>query len=102
MILDKTSQFRLAVTAGFERLVADSGVDKTAIGTLIDRVLEFKATERKDDPTRRLGLHGPYEELVLMHTGNYHPAIMRKVMSSRGVYGRARAARIFYGRFYRA
>ncbi|MFA7275579.1 MAG: hypothetical protein WC043_02115 [Pseudobdellovibrionaceae bacterium] len=57
------------MTAGFERLVADSGVDKTAIGTLIDRVLEFKATERKDDPTRRLGLHGPYEELVLMHTG---------------------------------
>ncbi len=37
--------------------------------TLITELMAFKASERKDDPTRSLNLHGPYEELVLMNTG---------------------------------
>lgn len=32
-------------------------------------LMAFKASARKDDPSRRLGLHGPYEELVLNKTG---------------------------------
>ncbi len=37
--------------------------------THIRALMQFKASERKDDPARRPGLHGPYEELVLMNTG---------------------------------
>ena len=35
----------------------------------LDTLTAFKASERKDDPARRTGLHGPYEELVLSRTG---------------------------------
>jgi|GEM_PF-2082244 len=33
------------------------------------RLMAFKASEFKTDPERRLGLHGPYEELVIQSTG---------------------------------
>lgn len=36
---------------------------------LIQRLVAFKASQRKDDPERRHGIHGPYEEIVLMKTG---------------------------------
>lgn len=36
---------------------------------LIQNLVAFKASQRKDDPERRHGLHGPYEEIVLMKTG---------------------------------
>lgn len=35
----------------------------------LQRLMAFKASERKDDPERRLGLQGPYEQLVLQKTG---------------------------------
>ena len=35
----------------------------------MQQLLDFKATERKDDPQRRQGIHGPYEELTLYRTG---------------------------------
>lgn len=35
----------------------------------IRRLMAFKASERKDDPERLPGLHGPYEEMVLIKTG---------------------------------
>jgi hypothetical protein len=37
---------------------------------LIQRLVAFKASQRKDDPERRHGIHGPYEEIVLMRTGS--------------------------------
>ncbi len=46
------------VRAGFILTPEDMGV-----------LMAFKASERKDDPSRRHGLHGPYEELVLGKTG---------------------------------
>lgn len=33
------------------------------------RLMAFKGSERKDDPERRQGLHGPYEELSIHKTG---------------------------------
>ena len=36
---------------------------------LIQRLVAFKAGQRKDDPERRQGIHGPYEEIVLIKTG---------------------------------
>ncbi len=35
----------------------------------LQRLMAFKASERKDDPDRRQALHGPYEELILQKTG---------------------------------
>ena len=49
---------------GFQDLVATEKGEKA-----LQRLMGFKATERKDDPERRYGLHGPYEELVLKNTG---------------------------------
>jgi len=36
-------------------------------------LMTFKASEKKDDPERLLGLHGPYEELNLVKTGQLPP-----------------------------
>lgn len=36
---------------------------------MMQKLMQFKATESKSDPTRRQGLHGPYEELTLLKTG---------------------------------
>lgn len=35
----------------------------------IKMLMSFKASERKDDPNRFQGLHGPHEELVICKTG---------------------------------
>lgn len=35
----------------------------------IKMLMAFKATEWKDDPERLQGLHGPYEEMILLRTG---------------------------------
>lgn len=36
----------------------------------IQELMAFKASERKDDPERLQGIHGPYEELILLKTGH--------------------------------
>jgi hypothetical protein len=35
----------------------------------LQRLMAFKASERKDDPDRHQGIHGPYEELLIQKTG---------------------------------
>jgi hypothetical protein len=35
----------------------------------IEELMAFKASERKDDPTRLQQIHGPYEELTIRKTG---------------------------------
>lgn len=35
----------------------------------IKKLMAFKASERKNDPERQTGLHGPYEEMVLLKSG---------------------------------
>lgn len=48
--------------------LADLMLEETG-AKLIQRLVTFKASQRKDDPERRQGIHGPYEEIVLMKTG---------------------------------
>lgn len=35
----------------------------------LKKAMDFKISERKSDPERRQGLHGPYEELMLLREG---------------------------------
>lgn len=49
---------------GIKDLMMTEGGEKA-----LQRLMAFKASERKDDPDRRQGLHGPYEALVLQKTG---------------------------------
>ena len=45
-------------------------LSKLGIGeTIISELVKFKQNEAKDDPERRLGIHGPYEEIILRQTG---------------------------------
>lgn len=54
----------------FKNLKATLALSKLNIGErVISDLLTFKAREQKDDPARRLGIHGPYEEVVLRKTG---------------------------------
>lgn len=39
----------------------------------LGELMKFKASERKDDPSRRQGIHGPYETAVLLRTGKLPP-----------------------------
>lgn len=38
----------------------------------VTELMAFKASERKDDPARIQGIHGPYEEGLLRKTGRLH------------------------------
>lgn len=45
-------------------------LQKMGIGQgVMKTLMSFKASERKDDPSRRPNLHGPYEEFTLLKTG---------------------------------
>jgi hypothetical protein len=52
-------------TAHFQKLQTDFGVSDSALANL----LAFKKAEDKNDPTRRMGIHGPYEQMHIVKHG---------------------------------
>ncbi|MBU3655485.1 MAG: hypothetical protein FGM23_03895 [Alphaproteobacteria bacterium] len=72
MILSSNDPLSLAVATNATPHRIDLGIDLGQFGVganAMKELLAFKASERKDDPSRLQGIHGPYEVLTIHQTG---------------------------------